>query len=125
VRNEVIGDEFEHRGKQCLLLAWHASHGFEAGAPMPEGIDSAFETDPGKIDLMPDGSFLHQRANQVVGNGVHHDFLFHHCGGLAAQHVHAEGDFDFTEVKFDAPALKTLPGLSVETKSKQPFEIAL
>ena len=55
---------------------------------------------------MPDGRFLHQCADEVVGYRVHHDFLFHHRGSLAAQHIHAESDFDFTEVEFDAPALK-------------------
>ena len=105
-RNEVFGDEFEHRAKQGLLFAWHSPQGFEARAPVPKGVDGAFETDPGQIDLMPDSRFLHQRANEVVGNSVHHNFLFHHGGSLAAQNIHAEGDFDLTEVKFDAPTLK-------------------
>lgn len=69
-RNEILGDEFEHRIEQGLLLAWHASQGFEARAPVPKGIDCAFETDPGEIDLMPDSRLLHQRADQVVGNRV-------------------------------------------------------
>ena len=90
--NKVFGDDFEHRTKQGLLFARHASHGFEARTPVSESIDGAFETDPGQIDLMPDGGFLHQRAHEIIGNGVHHDFFFHHHGSLAAQHIHAEGD---------------------------------
>ncbi len=83
--NEVVGDEFEHRTEQGLSFAWHASQSFEARAPVAKGIGCAFETDPGQIDMMPDGGFQHQRADQVLGDGVHHDFLFHHRGSLAAQ----------------------------------------
>jgi hypothetical protein len=60
VRNNVIGHELEHRFKQGFLFARHASHGFQAGAPMTKGIDRSFETDPPQIDLMPDARFLHQ-----------------------------------------------------------------
>ena len=103
--NEVVGDDSEHRVKHGLLFARHASHGFQARTPVPKSIDGALEADPGQIDLMPDSRFLHQRADQVIGNGVHHDFFFHHGGSLAAQHIHTEGDFDFTEMEFDAPTL--------------------
>ena len=44
--NEVVGDDFEHRVKQGLLLAGHASRGFEARTPVPQSIDGALETDP-------------------------------------------------------------------------------
>ncbi len=106
VGNEVVGDEFEHRTQQGLLFAWHAPQGFEARAPMAKGIGCAFETDAGEVDLMADRRLLHQRADQVVRDGVHHDFLLHHRWSLAAQHIHTERDFDFAEVEFDAPTLK-------------------
>ena len=59
MRNEVLGDDFKHRIKQGLLLARHSSHGFEAGTLVPKRINAALEADPGQIDLMPDGRFLH------------------------------------------------------------------
>ena len=59
MRNEVLGDDFKHRIKQGLLFARHSSHGFEAGAPVAKCINAALEADPGQIDLMPDGRFLH------------------------------------------------------------------
>ena len=40
------------------------------------------------------GDVLHQRANQVGGQGVHHDFLAHHGRGLATQHVQSERGLD-------------------------------
>ena len=53
---------------------------------------------------MSEGGLLHHGADEVVGDKVHPQFSFDHGRREAAQHVHVEVDFDFAEVKFDAPS---------------------
>jgi hypothetical protein len=42
---------------------------------VPEYVDGAFDADSVEIDLMLEGRFLHQRADQVLLDGVHHESL--------------------------------------------------
>ena len=50
------------------------------------------------------GDVLHQRADQVVGDRVHHDFFAHQGWSLAAEHVQAERGFEVAETQLDGPA---------------------
>ena len=49
--------------------------------------------------VMAVGYILHQRANQVGGKGVHHDFLAHHGQSLATQHFQSARDLDVAETR--------------------------
>ncbi len=46
---------------------------------------------------------LQDRADQVVGDGLHEHLAFDHLRGEGAQHIQAEGRFDVAEVVLDLP----------------------
>lgn len=71
---------------------------------MTQGIESSFEADACEFDMMAVGSLLHECAHDIVGDHVHEQLPVDHVWGEAAKHVHGEGDFDFSEAQFDAPA---------------------
>jgi len=75
----------------------------EQTGPLLECVDGAFEGELVDRAVMLPGGVEHDAANQVVGDGLHADFLLHQVGRFAAQDVEAEGRFDISEVKFYLP----------------------
>ena len=54
--------------------------------------------------MIEGGGLLHEGADEIVGDGMHDDFLADHVGCLATENIHAEGDLDVAEEQFDGPA---------------------
>ncbi len=71
---------------------------------LAHGVQSSLEGDAAQIDLVSEHGFLHDAANQIIGNSMHAQFALDHVGGHAAQHVHVEMDFDFAKMEFLLPA---------------------
>lgn len=98
--DKVAGDSQEHiiddsgDGARFVLRACGGI------GKLAEGIQNAFEGDPVQVNIMDQGGFLHEAANEVVGYEVHEQFTFDHVGRFAAQDVHVEVDFDFAKVEF-------------------------
>lgn len=96
--------------EQASLLAGLGVSGVDRVRPLAQGIHGALEADPFERDMIEGGGLLHQAPDEVVGDGVHGDLLADHGGGLAVEHVHAEGDLDVAEEEFDGPAPQVEPG---------------
>ena len=77
---------------------------------LAEGVQAAFEGETAEIHIVGEGGFLHDAADEIVGDEVHAQFAFDHVGSQAAQDVHVEGNFEFAEMEFDAPAAKVKVG---------------
>jgi len=70
---------------------------------LTQGVQSAFAGDAAQINIVGEGSLLHEAAEEIVDNEVPAQFAFDHRRGEAAQDVHVEGDFDLAEMEFDGP----------------------
>src|SRR5439155_3607712 len=71
--------------------------------------DSVNEADPIDGSTLPPGRFADHESHEVVNQGVHHQLLVYASDALAVQHVHAQGVFEMTKVRFDAPTLAVEP----------------
>lgn len=71
---------------------------------LTQGIQASFEGDAAEIDVVCQGGFLHDTADEIISDEMHAQFAFDHVRRQTAQHIHVEVDLDLTEVKFDAPA---------------------
>ena len=103
-RDDVFGEDLEELIDESGLFAGFICCGIEGVSPLAQGIDGAFEAESFDGDMVEGCGLLHEGANEVVGDGVHDDFLADHVGGLATENIHAEGDLDISEKQFDGPA---------------------
>jgi len=103
-RNGVFSEDLKQLIEQAHLFTRFGVGGIERIGPLAQGVDGALETESFDGQVVESGGLLHEGADEVVGNGMHGDLLADHGGGLAAQHVHAEGDFDVAEEEFDGPS---------------------
>ena len=55
--------------------------------PGLQGVEGAFEAEAFAGHVVGAGDFQEQRADEIIGNGVHPQFAFDHAGGAAAQDV--------------------------------------
>ena len=73
---------------------------------MAQGIQAAFKGEADEVGIVGERGFLHDAADEVVGNEMHAQFAFDHMGRQAAENIHFEVDLNFFEMEFDAPAAK-------------------
>ena len=100
----IPGDGQEHfinHRRDCSGFVFGPGGGI---GELAHGIQAAFEGEPVEIDIVGEGGFLHDAADEVVGDEMHSQLAFDHVWREAPQHVHVEVDFDFAEVEFDAPS---------------------
>src|SRR5271165_2852744 len=71
---------------------------------MVEAIQRAFEGNSLQVDIVGEGSPLHQGADEIVSDPMHGQFFEDHTGCEAAQYIQAKYSFDLSEVQFDVPA---------------------
>lgn len=58
---------------------------------------------PSMVHPIPKSGIEHQEPYQVLGDGVHEYFVFHHVGAFRVQHFHTKGGFDVPEAQLDFP----------------------
>lgn len=104
VRKGVLGKDLEQMVEQACLLARLSVGGVDRVRPLAESVKGTLETESFERNVVEGSGLLHEASDEVVGDGVHVDLLADHGGRLAAQHVHAKGDLDVAEEKFDGPA---------------------
>ena len=103
-RNEIAGDGQEHFVNES---GDGSGFGFSADGgvcELAQSVEGAFEGESGDGNIMGEGGFLHDAADQIVGDEVHAQFAFDHVGREATEDIHVEVDLDLAEVEFDAPA---------------------
>ena len=102
LRHEIGGEGAEQIGPACVEgLAIGVA---EETGPLLKGVDGAFEGELVNRAVMLTGTLEHDTTNQVVGDGLHVDFLEHELGRLGPQDVESQGGLNVAEVQFDLPA---------------------
>jgi len=70
---------------------------------LAHGVQAAFEGEALEVDVVGECCFLHDAADEVVGDKMHAQFPFNHGWSQAPQHIHVEMDFYLAEMEFDIP----------------------
>ena len=93
--DEVAGDEFEHLVVEFCPCP--GAGGVDGGGKVSHGVEGAFVADAVEGHVVPVGALLHDAPGEVVGDGVHAEFLLYHRRAFAAQDVGSDADFDFAK----------------------------
>ena len=103
MRIEIPGDGQQHFINHCGNGSGFVFGPGRGVGELAHSIQAAFEGDPVEIDIVGEGGFLHDTADEVVGDEMHSQFASDHLRAQATQHVHVEVNFDLAEMEFDAP----------------------
>ena len=103
-RQDVFGEDLQNVLEEAGLYPWPIIGCIEGVGPLAQRVDGAFETEAMERDMIEGGGSLHEGADQVVGDGMHGDFLSYHRGRKAAEHIHAHGGLDVAEEQLDGPS---------------------
>ena len=84
IRDSVFGEDLKQLVKESGLFARLVVDGIERVDPLTQRIDRPLEAEPLDGHMVEGGGMLHESTDDVVGDGMHDDFLADHGRGLAA-----------------------------------------
>src|SRR6266446_5732265 len=77
----------------------------QRGDKAVDGLQSTCEAELTGAQSLAQSCPYHHRADQIIGQHIHPQFLPHHLRGSAPQHVHPESHLDRSQVELTVPAL--------------------
>src|SRR5882672_10516948 len=75
----------------------------QRGGKAVDGLQSTCEAELTGAQSLAQGCPYHDRADQIIGQHIHPQFLPHHRRGAASQHVHAKSHLDRSQVELALP----------------------
>ena len=92
--DQIGGDRTKQSVEELSLFTRLAVSGIDSICEMVEAVQRAFEGDSLQVDIVGQGSSLHQGANEIVSDPMHRPLFENHPWGEAAQDIHAKHGFD-------------------------------